>query len=855
MQHDTFRPRPDPRPDMEQALEQAIKLSVGKKSYQVSDGRLLSEEHRRYRYAYRLERSWDLADGTDLQLRSNDFDTLSVQLSSTNDDVITIVTGQRLPASTLDHAQLVADRAYLLRKLKEALDPVKVPSPPLQLGLKLFGHVDCLDLTAAPQLVERIKDAFTPDEAQRLAILRALESELLMILGPPGTGKTDVLAAIALLHSLIYKHRVLICSHTNIAIDNAMKRLVKFLKQQELDSWLEEHLVIRSGDPHLAELLGDDYRHVTLPLIVADEIAGQREEIARLEQRRDQVGRQITENERTLPKQIRTWEQRKVAIAPERKRAQADQRDLEDEAQQVLPPLQAKIAELKKQQQQAKRTMDQAVTDWKADEVERQPLARAYVAQQQQREAAEKKLKALGAFPPLKRFWKQLVTNEWQRDLEDSADNLATSLAMLKKQILPLQERQATAKATYAQAEQRCKELLAREARETTHYQERVIFFQQEHEAIGREISELDRELVAGNVRLAELEQAITTGRQERALLEEALARLDQEIIETKREAARKIVESAQIVGATLTSLYMNPTLLNQEWDVVVVDEGSMAPPPAVLVAAHRAQSHLIVVGDPLQLAPVCRFKEQQIKEWLGRDVFHHGGYSLEQADSATHHSVLLPYQGRMDSAICDLIRGPVYKGRLKDRNPHRPRLAIGPEPDSPVVLYDTSSIERARAEQPASRSSRFNRYQAELSIHLAHLVLADLPEASRKPECIGVVTPYTAHRDLLKELARGTDLEMYARIGTVHAFQGLEFDALIFDLVESPGLAIAPFLRGGWGGEAMRLLNVAITRAREKLLIVANMRYLRQEPSSSVLRQVTERACQQKRVAAADHF
>ncbi|MBV9616234.1 MAG: hypothetical protein JO031_12325 [Ktedonobacteraceae bacterium] len=95
------------------------------------------------------------------------------------------------------------------------------------------------------------------------------------------------------------------------------------------------------------------------------------------------------------------------------------------------------------------------------------------------------------------------------------------------------------------------------------------------------------------------------------------------------------------------------------------------------------------------------------------------------------------------------------------------------------------------------------------------------------------------------------TDLEILSRIGTVHACQGLEFDALIFDLVESPGLRIAPFLKGGWGSEAMRLTNVAVTRARHKLLIVANMDYIRTEPQHSLLRQVTEQACQKKCVPA----
>lgn len=112
-------------------------------------------------------------------------------------------------------------------------------------------------------------------------------------------------------------------------------------------------------------------------------------------------------------------------------------------------------------------------------------------------------------------------------------------------------------------------------------------------------------------------------------------------------------------------------------------------------------------------------------------------------------------------------------------------------------------------------------------------------------------MTPYAAHRDLLKDLVRGTELEILSRIGTIHAFQGLEFDALIFDLVESPGLAIAPFLQGGWGSGAMRLMNVAVTRARHKLFIVANMDYIRKEPRYSMLRQVTDRAMQKRCILA----
>jgi superfamily I DNA and/or RNA helicase len=117
----------------------------------------------------------------------------------------------------------------------------------------------------------------------------------------------------------------------------------------------------------------------------------------------------------------------------------------------------------------------------------------------------------------------------------------------------------------------------------------------------------------------------------------------------------------------------------------------------------------------------------------------------------------------------------------------------------------------------------------------------------NKAPECLGIVTPYAAQRDYIKELLKGTELSIVARVGTIHAFQGLEFDALILDLVESPGIKMAPFLRGGWGSDAMRLLNVAVTRARHKLLIVANMKYISGEPAAFMLPQMMQLACQKR--------
>jgi len=406
----------------------------------------------------------------------------------------------------------------------------------------------------------------------------------------------------------------------------------------------------------------------------------------------------------------------------------------------------------------------------------------------------------------------------WEKDLEDTVQTLATQLHGLAVQIRELQQVQRQAVDAYQQARHR---------------------------------NDLMQELAAGNPRIAEIERDIVSWEQEVASLEETLARLDQQVANLKREAERQAVEGAQIVAATLTALYLNRVLLAQEWDVVLVDEASMAPPPAVKVAADCARHHLIIVGDPQQLAPICTFKDDQVRRWLGLDVFSHGGYTLEEAEQGTHHCVLLRYQSRMHSDICDLVRWPVYQGRLKDRNPLAPRRAFQPEPEHAVVLYDTGNVKRARAYQPDNGRSRYNEYHAELDLILAEQVLSGVPVDERYAEYIGIVTPYTAQRECIKERMQGKDLEIYCRVGTVHAFQGMEFRVVIFDVVEAPDLRIAPFLREGWGSDAMRLLNVAVTRTRDKLLIVANLPHIHKQPASSMLRQIMLLAVQKRHIPA----
>lgn len=190
-----FVPRPDPQSAMEAMLERAIELSSGTKKYPITDGQLDPEQPGQYRYTFTLEYPLDIPDGTDLHLQSATSDhPLPVELVDTTDNEVVFVVAQRLSERTLASASLVIERAYLLKKMKEGLS---CDTTLAKLAHKLFGVEDCADVQSAGVLIDTIQQSFVPDVAQHTALMRSLASKLLLILGPPGTGKTDVLAAIA----------------------------------------------------------------------------------------------------------------------------------------------------------------------------------------------------------------------------------------------------------------------------------------------------------------------------------------------------------------------------------------------------------------------------------------------------------------------------------------------------------------------------------------------------------------------------------------------------------------------------------------------------------------------------------
>lgn len=318
--------------------------------------------------------------------------------------------------------------------------------------------------------------------------------------------------------------------------------------------------------------------------------------------------------------------------------------------------------------------------------------------------------------------------------------------------------------------------------------------------------------------------------------IDEELKRLREQL----RQAEEQIVRNAGVLGTTLSKAVVDKAVFEQEFDTVLVDEVSMAYVPQVFFAAGLARKSVVVLGDFRQLPPIALSEAPLVERWLKTDVFDHAGITKAVNDGGFHpRLVMLEVQSRMHPAISAFPSVNVYGCRLDDA-PHMheeraPIVAAPPFPGDAVVLLDVSGLgcfcHQDATARRASTSSRYN----PLSALVATWVAGQAIEGGSLS--LGVIAPYSTHARLLLALLR----DLYPKAltisphletpyaATVHRFQGSERDIMVFDYVDAypmkaPG---APLCSQKKTDQAPRLLNVAITRARGKLVVVADTSYI----------------------------
>jgi len=310
------------------------------------------------------------------------------------------------------------------------------------------------------------------------------------------------------------------------------------------------------------------------------------------------------------------------------------------------------------------------------------------------------------------------------------------------------------------------------------------------------------------------------------------------------------VLNNAKVIVSTLAKTFTDPILMNMQFDVVAIDEASIAPLPMLFYVCSLAKEKVLIFGDPQQLAPIKLANTPAAERWLKIDIFQEARATKDSPDDPRIQR--LKNQYRMHKQIFKIVNNNFY-GDLHDRRPENDQEydkydKLIPKSDHRVVVIDTSNANACMStEKMGPRSwSRYNLYH----IQILEKVLHDLIDGNYiEREEVGIITPYRSQasfiREALKELGpKSIDL------GTIHSFQGIERNYIILDLVEAPGGRKVGVLvndkhekylgKNPSENDALRLLTVAFSRPREKLLIIShNHHMLSNLPGNSVIRNI----------------
>jgi ATP-dependent RNA/DNA helicase IGHMBP2 len=313
-----------------------------------------------------------------------------------------------------------------------------------------------------------------------------------------------------------------------------------------------------------------------------------------------------------------------------------------------------------------------------------------------------------------------------------------------------------------------------------------------------------------------------------RALWAEARA-LDRDAAREIANAERTIVDRAEVVLATCVGCD-HPLLGDGMFDCVIVDEATQAPDPLLFIALARAKV-AVLAGDPEQLGPVV-IGGPQLEAVLGSTVF-------ERLITSGAPAVMLEQQHRMHEAIMLFPSQVTYGGKLRAA----PAVAghtlddlgvvADPARGRPVWLVDTAGkdwLEERTDFDPGGSLNNLPAFSIDPSTFNSGNAERVAAEARRllsrgvAPTDLAIIAAYSAQarrlRDLLKvERAAGVE------VGTVDGFQGREKEVVIVDLVRSNDHGELGFLTN------TRRMNVALTRARRFLLVVADSATLGEHP------------------------
>ncbi|MDO8774956.1 MAG: AAA domain-containing protein [Burkholderiaceae bacterium] len=306
---------------------------------------------------------------------------------------------------------------------------------------------------------------------------------------------------------------------------------------------------------------------------------------------------------------------------------------------------------------------------------------------------------------------------------------------------------------------------------------------------------------------------------QQRRQLKEEARMLFQAADDLERLMTEDVIESVQIITCTLVGA-SNRNIRHLTFDTVFIDEAAQALEPGCWIPIAKGQ-RIILTGDHHQLPPTVK-SEKAARDGLRETLFEK--CIKRQPDTAR----MLTVQYRMHEQIMGFSSEKFYEGQLVA---HQSVRHAGLEaydqsfaPDLPVEFLDTAGCGFLEVTIPESRSTA-NPGEANLLLARLTELIAPYDQAEHEEEqlTIGVIAPYRAQINYLMDAIEvNVDLNALLlhrmlTVGTVDSFQGQERDIIAISLTRSNQDGDIGFLSD------IRRMNVGMTRARRKLLLVGD--------------------------------
>jgi very-short-patch-repair endonuclease len=318
--------------------------------------------------------------------------------------------------------------------------------------------------------------------------------------------------------------------------------------------------------------------------------------------------------------------------------------------------------------------------------------------------------------------------------------------------------------------------------------------------------------------------------------LEKSIRRNRGDLQEAEYETFRNALRAVPIWITTAQAPQAIP-LVAEMFDIVIIDEASQCTVTNLLPLMYRGKS-LAVIGDDQQLPAITTIGDVEEDTLAHKfDVHEHLGLIGHASNDVYKAAVDSLPRRRADVVFLEehFRSHPQIIG-FSNRHIYQYRLRLRKNPEWGSRLPVPGGVHRIHVSGQAQQGSRGRSWVNHVEAQKVVKLIQRLRESDSRSLSLGVVTPFSAQKEFIRDQLSNVDLASDILVDSAHGFQGDERDIMIFSPVVARGITPSACR---WVESPPNLINVALTRAREALFVVADIDFCKRQ--EGILRQLAK--------------